>query len=440
VKDFHEIDNLTSAYGYYLDRRMWDHVADLFADNGTIERGQRGVYAGKAHIRAFLDLLGPAGVHDGEIFDHVQLQPVVDVAPDGRTAKIRSRELDMLGTIGAKGYWQEGVYENTFVKDNGVWKFKDLRYFPTFISEYDAGWAKDAQPVPTASDELPPDRPPTSVYAIYPKAHIPPYHYDNPASGKPPRYPEARGRPSAAAVAAIRAPVNAGKAPRAAKTKADPEALIAAAEAQVGRVKDFHEIDNLTSAYGYYLDKNLWNDLANLFAERGTIELAQRGVYIGRERVRGMLFNVFGAEGPVEGRLGNHVQWQPVIHVAADGQTAQVRSRMMQQLFFGRSPSMGSSIYENELVKENGVWKFSADHTYNTWGASYEGGWVKQAGRGAVPGPSKTYPPDAPPTFEFQMFPTVYTVPFHYDNPVSGRPAPLSTKSVPKPAGASPLR
>ena len=70
------------------------------------------------------------------------------------------------------------------------------------------------------------------------------------------------------------------------------------AERQVGRVKDFHEIDNLESGYGYYLDKNLWTDLANLFAEDGTIELAQRGMYIGRERVRGFLFNVFGQEGP----------------------------------------------------------------------------------------------------------------------------------------------
>ena len=100
------------------------------------------------------------------------------------------------------GEWSEGIYENTFVKDDGVWKLKDLRYFPTFISEYDKGWASDAKPAPATSTELPPDRPPTSVYAIYPKAHIPPFHYDNPVSGLAPRYPEARGRPGDAAIAA----------------------------------------------------------------------------------------------------------------------------------------------------------------------------------------------------------------------------------------------
>jgi triacylglycerol lipase len=59
-------------------------------------------------------------------------------------------------------------------------------------------------------------------------------------------------------------------------------------------------------------------------------------------------------------------------------------------------------------------------HTFNTWTASYDGGWARSAGRG-VPGPSRTYPPDGPPTFVFQMFPTVYEIPFHYVHPVTGR-------------------
>ncbi len=420
LADEQEVENLQKIYGYYLDRRMWDDVADLFADNGTIEMGQQGVYVGKARVRQFLNLLGPAGIGDGEVNDHVQLQVVVDVASDGRTAKARSRELNMTGELNKHGEWSEGVYENTFVRDNGVWKLKDLRYFPTFITDYDQGWAKDAKPAPGVSKELPPDRPPTSVYAIYPKAHIPPYHYDNPVSGSPPRYPEARGRPSAVAIAAVRAPVAAiGARPRKSQVR-DVAALVAETEKQAGRVKDFHEIDNLVSAYGYYLDKNLWNDLANLFSANGSIELAQRGSYVGRERVRGFLFNVFGKEGPSENRLGNHIQYQAVIHVAADGQSAKVRSRMLQQLNFGQRPSMGASLYENEFVKEGGVWKFSVDHTFNTWTASYDGGWARNPGRG-VPGPSKTYAPDTPPTFVFQMFPTVYEIPFHYPHPVTGR-------------------
>jgi hypothetical protein len=214
------------------------------------------------------------------------------------------------------------------------------------------------------------------------------------------------------------------------------ESAVAEAERQVMRYKDYHELENLESAYGYYLDKNLWNDLADLFAVNGSMELAQRGIYKGNDRVRGFLHNVFGrgGEGPVEGRLGNHIQMQPVIHISPDGQSARIRARMMQQLTFGERASMGASVYENEAVKENGVWKFSVLHTYNTWGAGYAEGWAKIQG-GFVPGPSADYPPDGPPTFEFAMFPTVYDIPFHYRNPVSGR-APGSAMVHPKETGA----
>jgi hypothetical protein len=192
------------------------------------------------------------------------------------------------------------------------------------------------------------------------------------------------------------------------------------AESAIDRVKDHHELENLENAYGYYLDKNLWNDLADLFSVDGSMELAQRGVYKGRERVRGFLLNVFGPkEGPVEGRLGNHLNLQPVIHVAADGRTANIRARMWQQMGSSDRASMGAAVYENEAVKEDGRWKFRSTHAFNTWGANYVGGWAKNPSQG-VPGPSKTYPPDAPPSLVFAMFPTVYPIPFHYPHPVTG--------------------
>lgn len=428
LDDERQIENLQRIYGYYVDRRMWDQAADLFADNGTIEHGLRGVYEGRARVREFLELLGPQGLSDGELDDHVQLQTLVTVAPDGRTARLRGRELAMTGVFESHGEWSEGVYENTFVKQDGVWKIESLRYYPTFITDYEEGWAQDAQAPAAPSEELPPDRPPTSRYEIYPSAHIPPYHYANPVTGEPPQYPSGEGRPSRAAIRAVTAGVAPASEPGTSRERRgeqrDVEAVIADAERSAARYKDYHELENLTNAYGYYLDKNLWNDLADLFAEDGSMELAQRGVYEGRDRVRGFLLAVFGrgGEGPVPGRLGNHLQMQPVIHVAPDGQSAEIRSRMMQQLSFGEGASLGAAVYENAAVKEEGVWKLSRVHAYNTWTAGYEGGWARDPGR-FVPGPSEDYPPDAPPTFEFEMFPNVYRLPFHYRNPVSGRAA-----------------
>ncbi len=417
LRDEQQIENLIRAYGYYVDRLDWPQVADLFTADGTVEYAQQGIYRGPEHILAFLTARGPTPMADGVLNDHVQLQTVVTVAPDGQSARARSREWNMIGVyqqVGS-GRWEDGIYENSFVKEDGVWKFESLHYYPTYITDYDKGWAADAQPAPGPLADLPPDAPSSDVYEIYPQAHVPAFHYRNPINGAETTYP-ATGGPSVASIAATQFNPPAYDAPPA----SDVAGALASAETLIQQVKDFHEIENLENAYGYYLDKNLWNDLADLFAENGSMELAQRGVYQGRERVRQFLFEVFGMEGPVQGRLGNHVHMQPVITLDAGGQSGKVRARMMQQLNFNGNPSMGAAVYENVVVKEDGKWKYLSTHAYNTWTASYKGGWVQNPGN-RVPGPSETFPPDAPPSFTFAMFPTVYPFPYHYPNPVTGR-------------------
>src|SRR5689334_20268491 len=54
VDDVDQLRNLQGIFGYYFDKAMWDDVADLFADDGTIELGLNGVYVGKANIRKYL--------------------------------------------------------------------------------------------------------------------------------------------------------------------------------------------------------------------------------------------------------------------------------------------------------------------------------------------------------------------------------------------------
>jgi acetyl esterase/lipase len=421
LEDEQVIENLQRIYGYYVDRAMWDQVADLFASDATFEMGLQGVYAGKQHLRRFLDTLGPQGLTAGVLNDHIQLQTLVDVAANGKTAYCRSRELAMTGVYGKEGAWSEGVYENTFVKDHGVWKFKSLHFYPTLSTAYEEGWAKSALPTPGPSATVPPDRPPTELLGVYPKAYVPPYHYRNPVTGEAPHYPPVgRGGPEARRAAA--ALMKGSKQSASTPVIKDIQATLTESQRRLDRIEAYEELENLESAYGYYLDKNLWNDLADLFARDGSMELAQRGVYRGQEHVRDFLFKVFGRgqEGPVAGRLGNHLQLQPVIDVAADGQTAKIRIRMLQQMTLGSRASLGGAVYENEAVKEDGVWRFKTVHTYNTFTAGYEGGWAKSASRG-MPGPSTELPPDEPATVAFAMFPVVYDIPFHYPNPVSGR-------------------
>ena len=110
LEDVNAIERLQGAYGYYVDRGLWDEVANLFADDGTIEIGLDGVYAGKARVREYLYALGGGhqGLGAGALNEHMQVMPAITVAADGLTAKARWRAIAMVGKLGGDAFWAEG--------------------------------------------------------------------------------------------------------------------------------------------------------------------------------------------------------------------------------------------------------------------------------------------------------------------------------------------
>jgi hypothetical protein len=188
AEDVSALKRLQRAYGYYLDQAQWDEMADLFADDGSIEIGLDGVYVGKERVRQYLHTLGrgQVGLRRGELNEHIILQPVIDVAADGRTARGRWRAVIMAGQYRQSAVWGEGPYENEYVKQNGVWKIKALHWYQTYIVPYEGGWAhnKDVNGGIAVSRQLPPDRPPSEKYETWPSVYIPPFHYKNPVTGR----------------------------------------------------------------------------------------------------------------------------------------------------------------------------------------------------------------------------------------------------------------
>jgi hypothetical protein len=187
VQDVSALKRLQRAYGYYLDAAQWDQMADLFAADGSIEIGLDGVYVGQERVREYLHTLGGGhvGLRQGELNEHIILQPVIDVAPDGQTAKGRWRAVIMAGQYRQSAVWGEGPYENEYVKQDGVWKIKTLHWYQTYMVPYAGGWAhnKDLNGGIFVSKQLPPDKPPTERYPTWPGVYIPAFHYKNPVTG-----------------------------------------------------------------------------------------------------------------------------------------------------------------------------------------------------------------------------------------------------------------
>lgn len=177
-----EVERLESMYGYYVDKSMQDAISALFTEDSTLEILGRGVFIGRDRVYEYMRRLGAPQA--GSLFDHMQLQPVVHVSADGTRAQMRTRLFVMFGRLNTAAQWGEGIYENTFVKEHGVWKYQNLAGFQTFYSDYDKGWAKRPAEMFSPFRGYPPDMPQSVAYDPYPALFTPPFHYKNPVTGR----------------------------------------------------------------------------------------------------------------------------------------------------------------------------------------------------------------------------------------------------------------
>ena len=275
-----------------------------------------------------------------------------------------------------------------------MWKIAKLHWYQTFMVPYQGGWAKnkDINNGMFVSKQLPPDRPPTEKYGVWPAVYIPPFHYRNPRRAKPAALPdELRARRVAAAAAARAA---------------------TAATWMRSKISSRCTATTSTSSNGIYFTE--------LFAEDSTMEISQRGVYFGKKGVRRAI-ELFGPQNIEPDHLHNHIQMQPMINVSPDGKRAWVRSRALSMLgTYSGVGVWGDSVYENEMVKENGVWQFKIDHIFTTFFAPYDPGWATGARpRRSEREDSAGRTADAKSTRRSRrrMFRSI-----HYKNPVTGEP------------------
>ena len=180
LEDMNQIERLQRTYGYFVDKGQWTQLSKLFADDATLEIGGKGLFLGQDRVLEYMQTaFGDDGPNPGFLGNHMQFQPIVDIAPDGKTGWLRGRAYVM-----SNGGWGLPLYEDEFVKEDGVWKFKRLSGPFTMYTSWD-GWGKNAlnNTWPDKFDP-PPDLPPSMIYLTYPAYYIVPFHYPNPVTGE----------------------------------------------------------------------------------------------------------------------------------------------------------------------------------------------------------------------------------------------------------------
>jgi hypothetical protein len=127
------------------------------------------------------------------------MQDIITVAPDRQTAKGRFRGMLFGGSHASREYKPEGLplqfmeaglYENDYVREDGIWKIKRLDYMMQWQSDYEDGWSKTASHLQPASKTFPEDPlgpdvllPPDQTRLPWPHRHDVPMHYAHPRFG-----------------------------------------------------------------------------------------------------------------------------------------------------------------------------------------------------------------------------------------------------------------
>jgi len=205
-QDIHQIRRLQYTYGYFIDKSQYDEVVDLFADDGEVWF-LGGIFRGKAGVRRLyierfqkLFTQGHNGPRYGWLIDHPQMQMVIDVDPDRRRANARARSMMQAGLHDTaegdrpawrRAWWEGGMYENSYVRENGVWKIRAIRYFPFWHGTFNEGWAKtpiDYIPMFKKlypEDPIGPDALIDPAPRLWPATDTVPFHYPHPVTGRP---------------------------------------------------------------------------------------------------------------------------------------------------------------------------------------------------------------------------------------------------------------
>ncbi|TFV84114.1 nuclear transport factor 2 family protein [Microbacterium sp. dk485] len=343
------VKRLQHTWGHYADAADFSAMADLFSTNGRLILGDERADGREAIRLLLVSAMGQGAPEPRPDRLNVRLlmSPVVTVAADGRTARGRWHELALIGRQGVHATWSGGIQENEYVREDGVWKIRQIHHHPQFAGEHREGWHSVNEAVPLV-----------------------PFHFTPDEAGTIIRKGNAAG---------------AGQAPEPTETAARVRALRAETA-----------VRNLLSAYGHYADRKLWDDIVDLFSEDGTLERDQQR-WSGAAEIRRGLEGCSPA-GLQHGELHDHLELMPVVTVTPDGAGARVRAMELQlSARHGEFARWSVSVCDGEFYEADGRWRIRSMVFRTRLLADHAHGWMNLPDEG----PTTAYPHGTAPAVTF---------------------------------------
>lgn len=357
-----EIKRLQHLWCHLIEAGAWDDAARLFTQDAGWSDGERQAAGHRELAALFAGRAGLEGPLAGRFEFRPMLSPVITLSPDGERARGRWREICMAGQAGVQAHWSGGISIVDYARVDGRWLIAAVRHHRQFAGPCEGGWRHIAREVPPV-----------------------PFHFSPLEAGAPfgavPMHETEAGDGTLA-----RLLVSAG------------------------------EVQNLVAAFGFYADRRMHEDLADLFCEDGCLSVEGSSCARGRDAILALLSELFGPPGLDHGDLNDRLQLVPVVTLAADGGSASVRAYEIGMSGRHGGEALWSVTIQQLLCRPttDGCWKIEALTRIPRLHADHEAGWKEPR---KTPGPCG-YPiapsptPEAGPTL-IERAPTAEpTVPF----------------------------
>jgi hypothetical protein len=143
LEDIEALKKLQKAYGYYVEHMMYQEIGDCFSDSPEVVLNWlEGQYLGKEGVKKYFEFMKTAP----PAFQHqvMQIAGIVDIEPNGKRAKGRWYAFGGIfiprdGQI--RRSFVGGIYENEYIKEEGVWKILKIKWVIPYAIRIADGWA-----------------------------------------------------------------------------------------------------------------------------------------------------------------------------------------------------------------------------------------------------------------------------------------------------------
>ncbi|HSQ96853.1 MAG TPA: nuclear transport factor 2 family protein [Croceibacterium sp.] len=327
LRSIREIKRLQAECGYDAMAGDWKAMAALATPDVEMVLPEHNAVGRQGFEHWLRQRMGQGadGVPAGRLNARIWFSPMITLSPDGQSATGRWKQLALAGEAGKSADWRMTTDVIEYRKTPEGWRMAHIRSYLVFAGPYETGFTHDAKTLERAPIAYSPDQAGTVL----------------------------TGRTAAKA-----------------RTKADLDKeatlLLEAGKAQ-----------NIADTFGYYLDRGMYDDIVDLFASEGNVEVAGQGVFKGADGVRRFLKR-FGAPGLNPGELNDRPQLMPEVSISDDGGTALVRTTELGMTGQHGGEGYWSLAVDTFLLTRggDGKWRIMILHRRPLMRATYKDGWA----------------------------------------------------------------